>query len=213
MSFRKRNVALSSGASKEADGTSTTPSKFLPTLPGLRPSPLDGRATTSTGTQTLDGLFAGHAGLPMGTSVLNEENGTTDYAGALLRYYAAEGLVQGHHVHVVGVPEQWGRELPGLVGNSEKEKKDNNVTEKMKIAWRYEKLGQPVGGTNSRGGHLSPHSIALDQYIVAAQAASASSIFTLLTALPQSLYQGQLRQAINPIFHLPRQPHSATPLT
>lgn len=177
MSFRKRNVALSSGPSKEADGGSNLASTPAPTLPGLRPSPLDGRATTSTGTQTLDGLFAGHAGLPMGTSVLIEENGTTDYAGALLRYYAAEGLVQGHQIHVVGVPEQWGRELPGLVGSSEKEnKKDSNVTEKMKIAWRYEKLRQPATGTKSRGGHLSPcHSIALEQYIVAAHFASVSA--------------------------------------
>ena len=175
MSFRKRNVALSSGPSKEADGTSTSASKPVTVLPGLRPSPLDGRATTSTGTPTLDKLFAGHAGLSMGTSVLIEENGNTDYAGALLRYYAAEGLVQGHQVHVVGVPEQWGRELPGLIGSSEKENRDSNTTEKMKIAWRYEKLGQPATGTNSRGGHLSPcHSLALEQYIVATQVAPVS---------------------------------------
>ena len=171
MSFRKRNVALSSGPSKEADSISNLATKPAPIPPGIRPSPLDGRATTSTGTHTLDGLFAGHAGLPMGTSVLIEENSSTDYAGALLRYYAAEGLVQGHQVHVMGVPEQWGRELPGLVGSSEKEKnKDSNVAEKMKIAWRYEHLGQSATATNARGGRLSPcHSIALEQYIVAAQ--------------------------------------------
>jgi elongator complex protein 4 len=101
----------------------------------------------------------------MGTSILIEENGTTDYSGALLRYYAAEGLVQGHHVHIVGVPEQWGRELPGLVEGKEKEKQVSNVTEKMKIAWRYERLGQHGTGTISRGGPLIPcNSIVLDQY-------------------------------------------------
>lgn len=160
MSFRKRNVALSSGVAREPGITSApapTAAAFL--LPGLRPSPLDGRATTSTGTPTLDTLFAGHAGLPMGTSILIEENGTTDFAGALLRYYAAEGLVQCHHVHVVGVPEQWGRELPGLVEGKEKEQQVSNAAEKMKIAWRYERLGQPGRGTNSRGGPLIPCNI------------------------------------------------------
>jgi elongator complex protein 4 len=70
----------------------------------------------------------------MGTSILIGENGTTDYAGALLRYYAAEGLVQGHQVHVVGVPDQWGRELPGLVEGRERENQVSGVTDRMKIA-------------------------------------------------------------------------------
>ena len=48
------------------------------------------------------------------------KNGTTDYAGALLKLHAAEGLLQGHHVHVIGMPEQWGRELPGATGEIDK---------------------------------------------------------------------------------------------
>jgi elongator complex protein 4 len=177
MSFRKRNVALPSGAPRGQGGTSAPASVIVgPSLPGLRPSPLDGRATTSTGTPTLDGLLAGHAGLPTGTSILIEENGTTDYAGALLRYYAAEGLVQGHHVHVMGVPEQWGRELPGLVGGKEKDKHVSISTERMKIAWRYERLGQPGSGTISRGGPLILcNSIVLDQYTIPALSTSSPS--------------------------------------
>ena len=157
MSFRKRNVGLSPGLSRGTDVTQLPASKSvaLP-LPGLRPSPLDGRATTSTGTPTLDALLAGHAGLPMGTSVLIEESGTTDYAGALLRYYAAEGLVQGQQVHVLGVPEQWGRELPGLVASTGKDDKENIKTEKMKIAWRYEGLVQSGVAPSSRGGPILP---------------------------------------------------------
>ena len=156
MSFRKRNVGLAGPSSlppspKEAPITPTNP-------PGVRPSPIDGRPTTSTGTQTLDGLLAGHAGLALGNSVLVEENGTTDFAGALLRYYAAEGVVQGHRVHVVGVGEQWGRELPGLVGAGGAVGKEGEAgaaveKEKMKIAWRYERLGEFGAGTaGSRGG-------------------------------------------------------------
>ena len=123
-------------------------------LPGVRPSTIEGRAVTSTGTSTLDALLAGHGGLALGCSLLIEENGTTDYAGALLKFYAAEGLLQGHYVHVVALPEQWGRELPGNVDSSEKQRTSPESSEKMKIAWRYESLGQ--FGAGSRGRHASP---------------------------------------------------------
>ena len=153
MSFRKRNVALDSSTSKAAsiDQPSTTNFPL-----GVRPSPLDGRSTTSTGTQTLDDLLGGHAGFPLGTSILLEENGTTDFAGAVLRFYAAEGVVQGHQVHVIGVGEQWGRDLPGLTALSTTErggKEPTSEKERMKIAWRYESLGDfGVGKEYTRGG-------------------------------------------------------------
>lgn len=57
-------------------------------------------------------------------------------------------------MHVVGVGEQWGRELPGLVGvaggESDKQTRVVPDRERMKIAWRYERLGQ--FGSGSRGG-------------------------------------------------------------
>lgn len=139
MSFRKRNVVIGApGAS------SSIPRQEKSLAPGTRPSPLDGRLTTSTGTQSLDQLLSGHAGMPMGTSLLIEETGTTDFGGVLLRYYAAEGLVQGHQVHLLGFGDAWRRELPGL-GNPESSKKTKSTAsseDKMKIAWRYETLGQ-----------------------------------------------------------------------
>jgi elongator complex protein 4 len=84
--------------------------------------------------------------------VLIEESGTTDFGAALLRYYAAEGVVQGHNVHVLGMNESWGRELPGLSGGegSGKREETRGSDERMKIAWRYERLGE-FG--SSRGGH------------------------------------------------------------
>jgi len=101
-------------------------------------------------------VLGAHAGLATGTSLLIEEDGTTDYAGVLAKLFAAEGIVQGHQVHVVGLPDAWGRELPGLVegekarqaeqeehrlkGLSTEEKA--KAEERMKIAWRYQKLGQ-----------------------------------------------------------------------
>ena len=68
--------------------------------------------------------------------------------------------MQGHKVHVVGVGQQWGRELPGCVEHGRSHvgvKVDEAVvrekTEKMKIAWRYEKLGEFGGGASrARGG-------------------------------------------------------------
>lgn len=164
MSFRKRNVRLTSPSNlsnfSEASSTlSTDPAQLLAPAPGVRPSPLDGRLTTSTGTQSFDDLLAGHAGLALGSSVLIEEDGTTDYAGTLLRYYAAEGILQGHQVLVVGVPEQWGRELPGFIGPAPSGVEDASKLQekdKMKIAWRYENLGD-FGSkpSNARGG-MSP---------------------------------------------------------
>lgn len=160
MSFRKRNIGLSAGIDRTAvPNVPAQPAQE--TNPGIRPSPDDGRPTTSTGTPSLDNLLAGHAGLPMGKTLLIEENGTTDFAGALLRYYAAEGVVQEQKVHVVGVPEQWGRSLPGLIGTAESlndKRSDKRKDEKMKIAWRYERLGEfGAGIAGSRDGELSIH--------------------------------------------------------
>ncbi|KAL9610720.1 MAG: hypothetical protein Q9167_004583 [Letrouitia subvulpina] len=111
MSFRKRSVGLSSPSN--ISQKAAVELELVSAL-GVRPSPLDGRPTTSSGTASLDSLFGGHAGLALGNSLLLEESGTTEYSGTLLRFYAAEGILQGHRVHVVGVGEQWGRELPGL---------------------------------------------------------------------------------------------------
>lgn len=126
-------------------------------IPGTRPSPHDGRLTTSTGTLSLDQLLAGHAGLPVGTSLLLEESGTTDFGGILLRYFAAEGLVQGHSVHVLGFGDHWRRELPGLAaeGRSKESKSSGASGSKMKIAWRYETLGSRAAPSRGESTHES----------------------------------------------------------
>ncbi|EAU31946.1 conserved hypothetical protein [Aspergillus terreus NIH2624] len=147
MSFRKRNIGLSTGADRASvphPAQPQSPALAPESTPGIRPSPDDGRPTTSTGTPSLDNLLAGHGGLPIGKMLLIEENGTTDFAGALLRYYAAEGVVQDQKIHVIGMPEQWGRSLPGLIGPADAtdDKADKRKGERMKIAWRYERLGE-----------------------------------------------------------------------
>ncbi|TAQ85436.1 hypothetical protein B7494_g6228 [Chlorociboria aeruginascens] len=152
-SFRKRNVTVAQLGSGDGKGASGVVNPEKKSIPGLRPSPLDGRLTTSTGTRSLDALLAGHAGLVLGSSLLVEESGATDFGGAILRYYAAEGIVQGHHVHVLGVSEAWGRELPGLSSSdatlSPNDQKKTSE-EKMKIAWRYERLGEFGVGARER---------------------------------------------------------------
>lgn len=155
MAFRKRNIGI---GRQPASPASPVPAEVpTPTpvdqLPGVRPSPLTSHPVTSTGAPSIDGLLGGHSGLALGSSLLVGEHDTTDYAGALLRYYAAEGILQGHVVHIVGVGEGWVRELPGLADarymrrqEQEKQEKatdiDKAAQDRMKIAWRYERLGQ-----------------------------------------------------------------------
>ncbi|KAG8428138.1 Elongator subunit elp4 [Metarhizium acridum] len=145
MAFRKRNTVI-----RAPMPSSLSQTDCREPLPGTRPSPLDGRLTTSTGTFSLDQLLAGHAGLPLGSSLLIEESGTTDFGGILLRYFAGEGLVQGHQVHVLGVGDAWRRELPGLVQAKEQppHAQSSPSASKMKIAWRYETLGSQ---SNNKG--------------------------------------------------------------
>ncbi|KAK4126037.1 PAXNEB-domain-containing protein [Parathielavia appendiculata] len=143
MSFVKRNTVLSARPGRPPAQATRSPEKQQ-LAPGIRPSPLDGRPTTSTGTSSLDQLLAGHGGLPLGTCLLIEEQGTTDFSGILLRYYAAEGLVQGHNVHPVGYPPEWRHQLPAVAMTDTKSKAAQPPPapeEKMKIAWRYEALG------------------------------------------------------------------------
>ncbi|KAK1254462.1 hypothetical protein MKX08_008457 [Trichoderma sp. CBMAI-0020] len=176
MSFRKRNTVIGIA------GTTPEPQRVKVSVPGTRPSPHDGRLTTSTGTSSLDQLLAGHAGLPMGTSLLIEESGTTDFGGILLRYFAAEGLVQGHHVHVLGFGDHWRRELPGLA--SESRSKDSSGSKpsdsKMKIAWRYEALSSRA--TPSRGPSIADSAEGIAPFC---------HTFDLSTRLEDSVAQGQ----------------------
>lgn len=164
MAFRKRNLGVQRGPGQVIDTAADSPTNVAATqsTPGVRPSPLTGQPTISTGTITLDNLLGGHAGLALGSSLLVEEGGTTDFAGALLRFYAAQGLIHGHTIHVVGVGDQWVKELPGLVGAADASAdavpaaRGKVDEEKMKIAWRYERLGQHDAARAGRGASVAP---------------------------------------------------------
>jgi elongator complex protein 4 len=163
MSFRKRSVPLTSTARHPTAPSSSTgpatapvdPTIALRNAPGVRISSILSIPTTSTGTPSLDQLLGLGAGLALGHGLAIEEHGTTDFAGALLRSFVSQGALLGHKVFVgAGVP--WGANLPGLGEGKEKPKtksveqssgsagaiaKEVERGEKMKIAWRYERLG------------------------------------------------------------------------
>ncbi|KAF2863774.1 PAXNEB-domain-containing protein [Piedraia hortae CBS 480.64] len=136
MAFRKRNIAI--GRTSEAP--TPTPSVTNLQILGSRPSPVTSHLVTSTGTPSVDEILGGHTGLALGSSLLIEESGTTDYSGALTKYFGAEGIVQGHVLHVVGVGEGWVQMLPGLSEHNPQPPTTRTSEDRMKIAWRYEKL-------------------------------------------------------------------------
>jgi elongator complex protein 4 len=149
MSFRKRNAPLlGSGAAV------SSPHDEKLSQANVRISPLTSHPTISTGTASLDKLLGLGAGLALGTSLLIEEEGTTDFASALLRCFAAEGIIQKQKVFVVA-PDGWANQLPGVVeerASDSRERTSIGESERMKIAWRYENLGvhgeerRPPGG-------------------------------------------------------------------
>lgn len=131
--------------------------------PGVRPSLLTSAPTVSTGSLDLDKILL-HQGLPLGTSLLVEEAGTTDFATILLRVFASQGIVHNRldrnqpntHVVVVGQPNMWAKDLPAMYKGSLKEQRKAIIAEnqakvsvanlnatgsrtenEMKIAWRY----------------------------------------------------------------------------
>ncbi|RCI15092.1 hypothetical protein L249_7120 [Ophiocordyceps polyrhachis-furcata BCC 54312] len=115
------------------------------------------KSKTSTGTPSLDQILSNQRGLSFGTSLLIEETGNTDYGGVLSRYFAAEGLVQGHAIHFHGLGDIR-QELPGLV-EEEKTKEATPLISpydnKMRIAWRYENTNPLTGMISSPPNRLS----------------------------------------------------------
>lgn len=187
MSFKRKTVSLTSN-SPRTPGTAASPlggvsraplpgrtvpptTANVPANPtnifkhcGVRPSTQISIPTISTGSSNLDEIL-GHMGLPLGSVLLLEESGNTDFASVILRSYAAQGIIQSRvtekdmlndsKVITLGVDDSWGSEMPGIY-MEKKEKKKMQIAEdkakvtvgnlahesaertnKMKIAWRY----------------------------------------------------------------------------
>lgn len=121
--------------------------KFLQTLstldpshPGVRPSPATSQQTTSTGCHDLDKLL-GHMGLPLGQSLLIEEQGTTDFSSILMKVFASQGILHNRsegstagtngntHLVMLTLNQQFAKELPGIYKGSRKEIKKSKISE------------------------------------------------------------------------------------
>lgn len=126
----------------------------LPTYPGTRPSPGSTQTLiTSTGISSLDDILGG--GLPLSCSlVIAAQDIHSSYGELITKYFVAQGLVAGHKVCIIGDDDeklgQFVREcmwlpksLQTTMGADEDEdEKRSDQSQKVKIAWRYEKMKQ-----------------------------------------------------------------------
>ncbi|SCW03643.1 LAFE_0G14994g1_1 [Lachancea fermentati] len=116
------------------------PSSLDQSHPGIRPSPVSSQPTTSTGCHDLDKLL-GHMGLPLGESLLIEEQGTTEFSSVLAKSFASQGIVHNRtekssaltngntHLIVVTLNQLFGQELPGVYKGSRKDIKKSKISE------------------------------------------------------------------------------------
>ncbi|ELU10947.1 hypothetical protein CAPTEDRAFT_172856 [Capitella teleta] len=128
-----------------------TRSKILQ-IPGTKPSILNNTLLISSGVPSLDSLIGG--GLPVGSVLLIEEDEFASYSQLLLKYFIAEGVICGHHVHISSAdktPEQILQELPDPIVNDPGTSKKPTGSDDMTIAWRYRNLPEvqsvPSGST------------------------------------------------------------------
>ncbi|GAA5866694.1 hypothetical protein JCM8547_002727 [Rhodosporidiobolus lusitaniae] len=128
----------------------------LAPLPGTRPSPSSGSSPLlSTGLPSIDDLLGG--GLPLSTSLLILSDSPSSYSDLLFKYWVAQGLECGQEVCVVasgveGGPEGVAGALMGTEGGGGEKKEETkdredreleeDLKEKMKIAFRYEGMKQ-----------------------------------------------------------------------
>ncbi|AMD20840.1 HDR098Cp [Eremothecium sinecaudum] len=108
--------------------------------PGIRPSPSTSQQTTSTGCNDLDKLL-GHMGLPLGNSLLIEEQTSTDFASILAKLFASQGIVHNRvdgstaatkgntHLVVLTTNTSYAAELPGVFKGSSKTVKKTKISE------------------------------------------------------------------------------------
>ncbi|SMN21192.1 similar to Saccharomyces cerevisiae YPL101W ELP4 Subunit of Elongator complex, which is required for modification of wobble nucleosides in tRNA [Maudiozyma saulgeensis] len=114
--------------------------------PGIRPSPLSGTFVTSTGCEDLDKVLT-HMGLPLGHSMLVEEEGTTEFNSILAKIFAAQGIVYNRvtgatkitgggdngntHLIVLSFYQMFAKELPGVYKGSKKDIKKSKISEEQ----------------------------------------------------------------------------------
>ena len=132
MSSFKRKASQTT--QKPPDGTKSSPAQ---------PSIL----LTSTGVPSLDDILGG--GIQLGTDVviLNADPHSA-HSDLLQKYYIAQGIASNHEVHVLSPDGRhlvescmWTNSTPiNEAPATEEDPESTNVEEKVKIAWRYERM-------------------------------------------------------------------------
>jgi len=117
--------------------------------PGTRASPASNISIiTSTGVASLDDILGG--GLPLSCLLLLAAPDVHSSYGELIqKYFTAQGLGDGHRVYIVGQdPDSFAKDImwvsrsstqKSMSGDSDEEGKAD-LSQKVKIAWRYEKM-------------------------------------------------------------------------
>lgn len=109
---------------------------FPNVLAGVRPGTVP---TTSTGIPQLDPLLGG--GIPLGSTLLLAEDTHNVYGRHLMKAFVAEGIAHGQRIFVInGESTLRFEELPRKVAYERSNAKPQGITDKMKIAFRYERL-------------------------------------------------------------------------
>ena len=146
---------------------------------GVKPSLLNTQSVTSSGCNDLDKILE-HQGIPLGSSILVEESGTTDFANVLSKVFVSQGIVHNRldpqisntHIILLTSNQHWTKELPGVFKGSSRDIKKQRVQENenklsvqnlitgdshgarskdLKIAWRYGLNDQNKAQTQSQG--------------------------------------------------------------
>lgn len=122
----------------------------LPTYAGTRICPGSVQTLlTSTGISSLDDILGG--GLALSCSlVIAAPDLHSSYGELVLRHFVAQGLISGNRVCVVGGPQEalgrFVRECMWVTNSNAEDDEDegngNDQAQRIKIAWRYEKMKQ-----------------------------------------------------------------------
>lgn len=131
-SFKKAKTS-----STQSRGTKLSPNSSLTT-------------TVSSGISSLDDILGG--GIPLSCSFLVlAPDVHSAYGDLVQKYYISQGLVSEHELCIIGEHGlDFVRDCMWTgTGVDQPEDRDNPASEKIKIAWRYEKMGQFETTTNA----------------------------------------------------------------
>ncbi|MCL4132765.1 UNVERIFIED_CONTAM: hypothetical protein GTU68_062340 [Idotea baltica] len=108
-------------------------------IPGTKPSVHNSQLLISTGIPSFDFILGG--GLPVGSILLIEEDTFDIYSKLFMKFYLAEGLLNGHLLHLASldeIPGQIIKELPAPSNEQKPGLQSDGSDETLKIAWRYQ---------------------------------------------------------------------------